>query len=101
MAILDTIKAILGFAPAPTEVLNREATHSTPVVKRPVQALDPPAGLEITPEYTTAKQLIDAEVPLLFVTGKAGTGKSTFIQYLRNSLARRIVVLGEQGDAGG
>jgi polynucleotide 5'-kinase involved in rRNA processing len=97
MSFLDAIKAVLGFAPQTTGNPNRQATHQVPVVQRVVQAFDTLAGIEVTDEYRQAKHLIDAGVPLMFVTGKAGTGKSTFIHYLRHSISKRVVVLGEVG----
>lgn len=99
MSFLDAIKAVLGYTPQTTGELNRHATHRVPIIKRVVQAVNPLAGIEITDEYRKAKQLIEADVPLLFVTGKAGTGKSTFIQFLRHSLSKRIVVLAPTGVA--
>jgi len=38
--------------------------------------------IEELPDYTFIKQLIDASYPAIFVTGGAGTGKSTFINWL-------------------
>jgi hypothetical protein len=99
MSFLDAIRAVLGFTPQTTGNLNRQATHQVPVVQRAVQALDPLAGIEVTQEYRQAKELIEAGVPLMFVTGKAGTGKSTFIRYLRHSISKRIVVLAPTGVA--
>jgi ATP-dependent DNA helicase PIF1 len=99
VSLIDSIKAILGFTPQTTGELNRQATHRVPVVQRIVQAIDPLAGIEVTEEYRRAKQLIDANVPLIFLTGKAGTGKSTFIHYLRHSVAKRAVVLAPTGVA--
>lgn len=99
MSFLDAIKAVLGFTPQTTGDLNRHATHRVPVVQRIVQAIDPLAGIEVTEDYRRAKQLLDAGVPLVFVTGKAGTGKSTFIHYLRHSISKRVVVLAPTGVA--
>ncbi|AXI03121.1 ATP-dependent DNA helicase [Aquirhabdus parva] len=38
--------------------------------------------IDVLPEYLLIKQLIDRNFPLIFVTGGAGTGKSTFIKWL-------------------
>ena len=99
MAILDAIKKILGFVPPTTRELNSRATHAPSIVKAVVKWVNPLVGIEITDEYKKAKRLIDEHVPLLFVTGKAGTGKSTFIEYLRHSLSRRLAVLAPTGVA--
>lgn len=55
--------------------------------------------IEITGEYQKIEALIEAGEPLIFVTGKAGTGKSTLIKYLRNSVRRNCVVLAPTGVA--
>jgi len=55
--------------------------------------------IEITEEYQAVEALIDADEPLIFVTGKAGTGKSTLIQYLRDTVGGKCVVLAPTGVA--
>ena len=99
MPIIDSIKSILGFTPRTAGELNRHATHQTPMVKSDVRAIDPLPEIEVTEEYKRAKKLIDADVPVIFVTGKAGTGKSTFINYIRNNIAKQVVVLAPTGVA--
>ncbi|TKB07199.1 ATP-dependent RecD-like DNA helicase [Desulforhopalus sp. IMCC35007] len=37
--------------------------------------------IDILPEYTLVKGLIDSGFPLIFITGGAGTGKSTFVRW--------------------
>ena len=44
--------------------------------------------IEVLPEYRQVKKLIDASSPLIFVTGSAGTGKSTFIKWLEKIIAQ-------------
>lgn len=39
-------------------------------------------GIEVLPEYLFVKQLVEQQFPAIFLTGGAGTGKSTFIQWL-------------------
>jgi ATP-dependent DNA helicase PIF1 len=39
-------------------------------------------GIDILPEYQFVKQLIEQQFPVIFLTGGAGTGKSTFIKWL-------------------
>lgn len=39
-------------------------------------------GIEILPEYLFVKQLVEQQFPVIFLTGGAGTGKSTFIKWL-------------------
>ena len=43
------------------------------------------SGIEVLPEYEFVKAAIEEPgCPPLFVTGEAGTGKSTFIRWLRH-----------------
>ena len=63
------------------------------------RALSTKDGVEITHEYEQVRALIDQKAPLIFVTGKAGTGKSTLIKYLRKNTKRKCVVLAPTGVA--
>lgn len=55
--------------------------------------------IEVTKEYEQVKGLVDGGEPLVFVTGKAGTGKSTLIQYLRDEFKGNCVVVAPTGVA--
>ncbi len=48
--------------------------------------------IEVLPEYQFIKRLIDAEFPVIFVTGGAGTGKSTFINWLMHHYAGNVLL---------
>jgi ATP-dependent DNA helicase PIF1 len=39
-------------------------------------------NIDVLPEYLLIKKLVEEKFPLIFVTGGAGTGKSTFIKWL-------------------
>lgn len=99
MSILDTVKKLLGVKPVDIGELNRRATRepsrkvSSPVSKNSLE------GVHISDEYRTVKSLLDAGCPVVFVTGNAGTGKSTLIQYLRTVLEKRLVVVAPTGVA--
>lgn len=61
-----------------------------------------PANQEIdleNPEFQTLRQLISYTRQSVFLTGKAGTGKSTFLRYLRNNIKKKSVVLAPTGIA--
>lgn len=64
-----------------------------------------PSGYDINenPELKQAYEFIKQEVPVVFLTGGAGTGKSTFIKYLKNNLKadmnKNYVVLAPTGVA--
>ena len=54
----------------------------------------------VIPEgYVRVRELLAAGAPLVFVSGNAGTGKTTLIRYLRDSLELRSVVLAPTGVA--
>lgn len=52
----------------------------------------PPEAIEVLPEYQFILQALQAGCPSIFVTGKAGTGKSTLIQWLCQQLPGCAVV---------
>ena len=57
-------------------------------------------GVEICDDYRTIRSLLEeGEGPLLFVSGNAGTGKSTLIRYLRSVLGKNLAVVAPTGVA--
>lgn len=50
------------------------------------------AGIEVLPEYEFILQAVRVGCPSIFVTGKAGTGKSTLVHWLRSKLDSCAVV---------
>ena len=79
MSLLDAVKNILGVKPINIGELNRQATHApvrdSPVVPKP----DPLETIEVTKEYRQVGEVLDSGFPIVFISGKAGTGKSTLI----------------------
>ena len=57
------------------------------------------AELEITDDFQKAFDLLDKSNDHLFISGKAGTGKSTLLQYFRENTEKNIVVLAPTGVA--
>ena len=57
------------------------------------------ADLEVLPEYELARDLIKNEIPLLIVTGGAGTGKITFIRWLARSFEGHVLIAAPTGIA--
>ncbi|MEO0619135.1 MAG: AAA family ATPase [Pseudomonadota bacterium] len=56
-----------------------------------------PERLTITPEFERALDAIKRERTHLFVTGKAGTGKSTLLKILRDTVSSRMAVVAPTG----
>lgn len=51
------------------------------------------------PEFLTAWQLVRSTNQSVFLTGKAGTGKSTFLRYITDHTDKNYVVLAPTGIA--
>ncbi|WPR75208.1 ATP-dependent DNA helicase [Algoriphagus sp. NG3] len=58
-----------------------------------------PFIIEITPEYETALSIMEGGSGSVFITGKAGTGKSTLLKYFRSKTEKKIIVLAPTGIA--
>lgn len=58
-----------------------------------------PADFEFNDEFSHAFDLMENSNRNLFITGKAGTGKSTLLQYFRKNTEKNIVVLAPTGVA--
>lgn len=101
MGIWDTIaklsREILGDgAPKPSNFSKIEKAIVPEQGKRQVKkftsTITPPSDIEILPEYKFIYEALQQGCPSLFVTGKAGTGKSTLIQWLCQKLEGCAVV---------
>ncbi len=55
--------------------------------------------IEITPEYDAVLTAIDRKDPFIFISGRAGTGKTTLVNYLRNELKEQVAVVAPTGVA--
>ncbi|MDW8019561.1 MAG: DEAD/DEAH box helicase [Chloroherpetonaceae bacterium] len=55
--------------------------------------------LSFTPEFLSAYNLMEHTADHLFITGSAGTGKSTLLSYFRENTAKNVVVLAPTGIA--
>ena len=78
MDILDRFKKLMGIQPVSIGDLNKRATRESST-KSPIPPVNPLEGIEISEEYKQVLSLIEAGFPAVFVTGNAGTGKSTLI----------------------
>ena len=58
-----------------------------------------PQEIEITAEFSQALEIINTGNKHLFVTGKAGSGKSTFLEYCRDHINKNMVLLAPTGVA--
>ena len=67
--------------------------------KRGKRGGDGSVAIEINPEFARALELMEAGERNLFVTGKAGTGKSTLLEHFRANTASDPVLLAPTGVA--
>lgn len=56
-------------------------------------------AIEVLPEYTLVCNLVRAGFPVTFVTGGAGTGKSTFVQWLTKEFEGNVLLAAPTGIA--
>jgi ATP-dependent exoDNAse (exonuclease V) alpha subunit len=71
--------------------------HSPALIPDPADAGLWPEGITPTDEYRTALAFVREDSGHLFVTGRAGTGKSTLLRGLRNAVDSEMVVLAPTG----
>jgi ATP-dependent DNA helicase PIF1 len=55
--------------------------------------------IEVLPEYTLVRNLVRAGFPVTFVTGGAGTGKSTFVHWLTKEFDGNVLLAAPTGIA--
>ena len=55
--------------------------------------------IEITPEFQSALDLLEGDAPCIYVTGKAGTGKSTLLKYFVEHTNKSVALLAPTGMA--
>jgi len=103
MSIWDTItalaKEILGTTQAQKVNLSKisKEVHRPDRVERKLgkrieRKEEDISDIEILPEYRFILEAIEKKCPAIFVTGKAGTGKSTLIRFLTSKIKRSAVV---------
>ena len=53
------------------------------------------ADIELSPQFVHALELMENSPDSLFITGRAGTGKSTLLSYFKKNTLQNIVILME------
>ena len=95
----ENLRSLASTAPILLGELNRAAATCPAPPLNSEKSGDRLGRIEITPEYKLVKNLLDKDFPVVFVSGKAGTGKSTLVHYLRLALSRNMVVVAPTGVA--
>lgn len=57
------------------------------------------ADLDLNPQFVSALEQMENGTTSLFITGRAGTGKSTLLQYFKKTTSKNIVILAPTGVA--
>jgi hypothetical protein len=78
---------------------SKEVRENKPPVNIPQSLFDLPDGFVCTPEFERAFDRMEHTNKCLFITGKAGTGKSTLITYFRINTKKSVVYLAPTGVA--
>lgn len=90
LATADTLAPSPVEEPVVTQVECEEAV---------IPAVETQPLIDLNPDLLYATERIQAGVPLLFVTGRAGTGKSTFVRHLLQTETRNVAVVAPTGVA--
>src|SRR6187551_240285 len=56
-------------------------------------------SIDLNPQFVRALSLMEDSPDSLFITGRAGTGKSTLLQYFKSHTEKNIVILAPTGVA--
>lgn len=94
----DDLQKLLTLAPIRMGALNQAAAATLQSENISVSKHFS-SDIEITEEYQLVLRLLQKRFPVVFVSGKAGTGKSTLISWLRNVLPGNIAVVAPTGVA--
>ncbi len=72
----------------------------TPIKRQAEQSImNLSKDIELNPEFVRAFEIMEGSAQSLFVTGRAGTGKSTLLQYFRENTKKNMAVLAPTGVA--
>src|SRR5688572_17672605 len=56
-----------------------------------------PAGFQLDADLAAAHDLMETTAETLYITGRAGTGKSSLLNYFRRHTSKKVVVLAPTG----
>lgn len=80
---------------SPSREERREFTYSKDLVARlkpDTQAEFDLENIDVLDEYRLVRGLVEKEFPVTFITGGAGTGKSTFVRWALNEFAGKVLL---------
>lgn len=80
---------------SPEDEERREFTYSKDLVARAKpnnKSEFDISQIEVLPEYRLVRTLVEKQFPLIFITGGAGTGKTTFVRWIQNEFAGKVLL---------
>ena len=89
-------------SPLPVRSTGTPASHHPPIgVRKTTASFVPgiPADFQMTAEFAHALDLMENGKQHMFITGKAGTGKSTLLHYFKLNTKKKVVVVAPTGIA--
>ena len=93
--IRELAKRLLGvdtLEPVDLSKIIRDMTPTWPAIPNRLPPAEDDEQIEVLPEYKFVLEAIKEECPAIFVTGRAGTGKSTLVRFLSNKIPNCAVV---------
>jgi len=84
-----------------SETIESKIKNKIPQVIRELKPKESllPKDYKLTEITQAAYDALESSVPIVFLTGRAGTGKTTFIHYVRSNLGKNIVIVAPTGIA--
>ncbi len=102
MSLLDKLKGLVGAKSVSLDHAREAATRAplqSQQTKVKAQSEEPEQVIEITEDYKAVINAIDNEAQFIFVSGSAGTGKTTLIKYLMKKFSGSVAVVAPTGVA--
>lgn len=93
---MGLLKGLLGSKKSNSKTFNQITAKST---QEPVKQKEVDTSIEVTEEYKLVDDFIRNGEKLIFVTGGAGTGKSTFVKWIQEIYAGEVVTAAPTGIA--
>ncbi len=90
--LAQLVEVVVKYTKADVSPFN---SRSQPQAEKPIPSID----LAGNPKFRQALELLEKTNNNIFLTGEAGTGKSTLLQYFRRTTSKNVVVLAPTGVA--
>lgn len=102
MSLLDKLKGLVGAKSVSLDHARETATREPVKIQQATaktQLAETEQEIEITEDYKAVINAIDEKAQFIFVSGSAGTGKTTLIKYLMKKFSGSVAVVAPTGVA--